>query len=117
MGGNDSAVGATVAVADPTPSSFAGAARDGTRARPTRELDLSRPHHREAAAREAASDALAKHVGDDRHALFEKGGTFTPGGDALKAKVAEAKAAVAREEVAKKVHMVFIECSYSVTSH
>ena len=81
----------TVAVADPTPSSFAGAARDGTRARPTRELDLSRPHHREAAAREAASDALAKHVGDDRHALFEKGGTFTPGGDALKAKVAEAR--------------------------
>ena len=80
-----------VAVADPTPSSFAGAARDGTRARPTRELDLSRPHHREAAAREAASDALAKHVGDDRHALFEKGGTFTPGGDALKAKVAEAR--------------------------
>jgi hypothetical protein len=88
---NDAASMARVPIADPVHTP----ATDAATGRPRADFDLSRPHHRDAAARQAATDALAKHAGDDPHAVFEMGGTVTPGGDALKAKVAEAKARTA----------------------
>ena len=87
---NDAAP-ARVPIADPVHTP----ATDAATGRPHGDFDLSRAHHRDAAARQAATDALAKHAGDDPHAVFEMGGTVTPGGDALKAKVAEAKARIA----------------------